>query len=764
MRSKIQLGAALLLGLAAGACTAPNPPVAAARPAGASLVAAPAATAASVPPPAYADARSRLAGLADRGELLSYSRATPARRESGFVWHRVGGISQAHARAATAGGRLRLTTPSGQLLDYAYEEQVRHDNGDWTWVGRAANGNAGERATVTFGADAVFGTFAVPGQSALRLITRDGAAWAVEADPAAAQPAAAAAAAAAPDYLIPPTVAADKLPDAPAAANTDPAMRLVDLVVGYTEQGPRSVVMTHLNDMMSFANSILRSSGVKARLRMVNATYVDYYVNDANDQITLRKLTGSPTVAPDPAFAGLRATREQFGGDLAVLVRDMVGVATPGCGASWLLGANLKGIEAGDAAYGYSVVKNASGCSDMYFLHQIAHNLGAQHDLATASAGGSVEYGAYPYSFDYVGATFHTALAASSTTRPMQTLSNPRRSCAYAGDEGPPPPCGTAEADNVLTLQQTIPIVSRFRRKLTRGGFARYDTDGDGNPELFWRNKGQQLFAYWSGMSPQQSSQAFGMVSAYRVAGIGDFTGDGRADVLWRSDLDRFLVLWVAVGEGFEQRIVGGYEPGMHIVGVGDFNRDERYDLLWRNYTTGQMKVWAMREERIVEQAVAPMPGWMEILGIGDFNGDGYSDVVYADGANVNLYVNDAMRFTGAVVAGHPGWTYVATGDYNGDGRDDMYWANPAGDTLSRWVMDGPRITANPSQTLRAGHQLAGVVRGPGHIAEADVIWDVPKGGTSVGERNVGRNTLINGFDFIVYHQYPVGWELHPMR
>lgn len=757
MRNKIHAGAAVALGLALGACSAPNPPAGAPRVSPSAL----AAPGAPVSHPARAEAPSRLAGLADRGELLSYARTTPARRESGLLWHRLGGISQAHALAATAGGRLRLTSPSGQLLEYVYEETVRHDNGDWTWVGRAAAGAGGGRATVTFGHDAVFGTFAVPGRTALRLVTREGAAWAVEADSAAARAAVAAGSA---DYLIPPTVAADKLADAPAAANTDPQMRLIDVVVGYTERAPQSVVMTHLNDMMSFANSILHGSGIKARLRMVNATYVNYYVNDANDQITLQKLTGSPTVAPDPAFAGLRASREQFGGDLAVLVRDLVGVTTPGCGASWLLGANLKGIDVGDAAYGYSVVKNASGCSDMYFLHQIAHNLGAQHDLATASAGGSVEYGAYPYSFDYVGASFHTAIAYSTSTQPLQTLSNPRRSCAVGGEQGVPPPCGTAEADNARALQQTIPIVSRFRRKLVRGGFARYDTDGDGDPELFWRNKGQQMFAYWSGMRPSQSSQAFGMVSTYRVAGIGDFTGDGRADVLWRSDLERFLVLWVAAGDGFEQRIVGGYEPGMHIVGVGDFNRDERYDLLWRNFTTGQMKIWAMREERIVEQAVAPMPGWMEILGIGDFNGDGYSDVAYADGASVNLYVNDAMRFTGAVVTGHPGWTYVATGDYNGDGRDDMYWANPAGTTLSRWVMDGPRIVSNPTQPLSAGHVLAGVVRGPAYRAEADLIWDVPKGGETVGERNVGRQFLINGMVFVYYDRYPVYWEVVPMR
>lgn len=699
------------------------------------------------------DATARFANLPDRGELIGYARGATTLREGPRSWHRIG-ISEAHARAAVASGRLVLSTPSGQLLDYRFEQQVAHESGDWTWIGHAIGGREQDHAVITFGANAVFGSIAVPGQEPLRLTMRDGAAWAVETDRAALVAAERAAAAPSrPDYLVPPVGA---------AASTEPVdepMRLVDVVMGYTSLSPRSTVMTELNGLISQANSTLAWSGVKARLRLVGAVYIDYSANDASDQVTLEKLTGTSSVAVDPAFNPLRAAREQFGGDLVVLVREFVSGRTPGCGASWLLGANLRGIDASDAAYGYSVIKSRnSECSNMQFLHQLGHNFGAQHDIATASASGSVEYGAYPYAFGLRGSNFSTIMAFPRTGNMRDNFSNPRMECAE--QSSPSELCGNADANNSRAIQQSIPRVSQFRRKVVPGGTVRYDTDGDGAADLFWRNKSGQMFAYWSQMAGGQSSPAFSMVSAYDIAGIADFTGDGRADVLWKSDADHYLVLWAAGENGFEQREIGGYEPGMSFVGIGDFNGDGRFDLLWRNYTTGQMKVWAMQSHRIIAQATASMPGWFDTLGVGDFNGDGYSDVVYGDSATLYLYSNNAnntMAFNGLTIGGRPGgWKYIGSVDYNGDGRDDMFWTSPAGDKLSYWLMDGTRIVSNPTRNV-AGRVLIGPSRDV-DSNQAEWVWD------EVANKQITQDVLLGDISVVYSQSYPQGWQAVPMR
>ena len=743
----------LLLALSAAGCTASRdePPASgAAAGSAAPLVASEARAAQSAAPVST----KRFAGLPDRGELIGYARGARVLRDGARNWHRIG-VSEAHARAAVAGGSLQVLSPSGQVLRYAYERQVENDGGDWTWIGRAVGGREQDKAVITFGADAVFGTIAVPGQAELQLATRDGAAWLADTDRQAAM--AAERAAATPvraDYLVPPVVAGAAAAAA-AAAPTDEPMRLIDVVIGYTSLAPRSTVMTELNSEVNRVNTIFQSSGVKARLRLVNATYVNYSANDASDQVTLEKLTGTPGVPVDPAFAGLRSLREQSGGDLVVLVRQFASDSTPGCGAAWLLGANLKGIDAGDAAYGYSVVKSGnSACSATNFAHQIGHNLGAQHDRASASANGSVEYGAYPYSFGYRGNGFRTVMALPESLSPQWMFSSPRRTCSNSSYEA----CGTAEADNARTLQQTIPIVSQFRRKQVPGGFTRYDSDGDGVPELFWRNKREQMFAYWGGMRASQSSPAYPMIAAYDVAAIADFTGDGRADVLWKSDADSYLVLWVATDDGFEQRGIGGYEPGMRFVGVGDFNGDERFDLLWRSTITGQMKVWTMQGAAITGQASAPMPGWFDILGVGDFNGDGYSDVVYADSGSLYLYANNAMAFSGQVIGGRPGgWKYLGAADFNGDGRDDMFWNSPADDVMSYWLMDGNRIAGNPTRALPKGRVLIGVRRQVSSV-QGEWMWD------DAPERRVVQDLSLGGLPISYSEGYPEGWQVLPLR
>jgi hypothetical protein len=75
-----------------------------------------------------------------------------------------------------------------------------------------------------------------------------------------------------------------------------------------------------------------------------------------------------------------------------------------------------------------------------------------------------------------------------------------------------------------------------------------------------------------------------------------DFNGDGKPDILWRNTHTGQNYVWYMNGV---TNIGGAYidtEPYMEweIAGVADFNNDGNPDILWRNTHTGQNYVWYM--------------------------------------------------------------------------------------------------------------------------------------------------------------------------
>ncbi len=80
----------------------------------------------------------------------------------------------------------------------------------------------------------------------------------------------------------------------------------------------------------------------------------------------------------------------------------------------------------------------------------------------------------------------------------------------------------------------------------------------------------------------------------WSIAGVGDFNGDGKSDILWRHTSGVNYV-WYMNGV----TLTGGdyipTVPDMNwaIAGVGDFNGDGKPDILWR-HTSGVNYVWYM--------------------------------------------------------------------------------------------------------------------------------------------------------------------------
>lgn len=442
-------------------------------------------TAAATPAP-----RSSIARVPDRGDLLVYPAPRAARRSGAYTWHRAD-LSEEHALRAI-GGVMRVRAPDGELLAFTYQRHVEHPSGDWTWVGRTTGATRFEEAILTFGAKAAYGSIAQPGKAALKLTTSDGVTWLIETHPV---PIAGIDHQGAPpseqDFRVPPKL--DGAPGAtdasvPALAWSLPsaseagAVTTVDVLLGYTDgfaaaHGGPAQALTRLNNIVEIANQAFANSQLDARIRLVHAMQVAYPDHTSNTS-TLEGLTGfrwpSSKIAPDPAFAALRAARTQYGADLVSLIR--VG-SNDGCGLAWLIGGGQEGIRASDEYFGYSVVSDglvgtpgaSYFCREETLAHELGHNMGSQHDQAAAMLDGKLTYGAYPYSFGhktFAGAgNFFTVMSyRDSGQTGYRTFSNPRSTFCGA-------PCGVENgADNARSLAQAMPVVATFRATVVPTG------------------------------------------------------------------------------------------------------------------------------------------------------------------------------------------------------------------------------------------------------------------------------------------------------
>lgn len=125
------------------------------------------------------------------------------------------------------------------------------------------------------------------------------------------------------------------------------------------------------------------------------------------------------------------------------------------------------------------------------------------------------------------------------------------------------------------------------------------DFDGDGTSDVLWRDENGRLKLWYWGVSGNvdlnyRNEGAVGDLD-WDVKAVGDFNGDGYADIAWRHDNGQ-VAIWLMVGSIFtEEFYPGGTNPGLTwaIQGVGDFDADGRSDLLWRR-ADGLSSIWMM--------------------------------------------------------------------------------------------------------------------------------------------------------------------------
>jgi hypothetical protein len=82
----------------------------------------------------------------------------------------------------------------------------------------------------------------------------------------------------------------------------------------------------------------------------------------------------------------------------------------------------------------------------------------------------------------------------------------------------------------------------------------------------------------------------------FQLAGAGDFDGDGHPDILWRNTSNGNNAVWLMNGTTMSSilNLPGLSNPDYHIGAVADYNGDGKTDIVWRNLTTGADAIWIM--------------------------------------------------------------------------------------------------------------------------------------------------------------------------
>jgi hypothetical protein len=171
--------------------------------------------------------------------------------------------------------------------------------------------------------------------------------------------------------------------------------------------------------------------------------------------------------------------------------------------------------------------------------------------------------------------------------------------------------------NGVLTSHRTLPTVPDPSWQIRGSG----DFNGDGFTDLVWEHvPSKQIYAWILGGDGTQLAWAEPIAAGmgyggFQLTHVGDVDGDGDPDLFFREPASGQNAVWRLAGTTF---VEGGFllnaDAGWVPEAMGDVDGDSRVDLIWRHQTSGQLVVWYLEGTRVSHgeafQAPAITGGW----------------------------------------------------------------------------------------------------------------------------------------------------------
>jgi len=277
---------------------------------------------------------------------------------------------------------------------------------------------------------------------------------------------------------------------------------------------------------------------------------------------------------------------------------------------------------------------------------------------------------------------------------------------------------GVALITMKVTDSDNMTATTTFALSVTSQTIAN-DLNGDGSADIVFEDARGYLAAWFMSGDDMLSNSLFtpnnvGDVG-WKVVGMGDFNGDGRADLLFQHT-DGSLAVWALGGaNGVTMTGTSFLNPAnsradWKAIAVADFDGDGKPDILFQN-DDSSLAVWLMDGVNLksVATTVPARSGtaW-KAVGVGDFNNDKVLDILFqADDGTLAVWQmmkNYNLNLATLLTPSNPGdvnWRAMGTIDLNGDSKPDILFQNRSTGDVSVWYMNGFSLqlgkTLNPS-------------------------------------------------------------------
>jgi subtilase family serine protease len=189
------------------------------------------------------------------------------------------------------------------------------------------------------------------------------------------------------------------------------------------------------------------------------------------------------------------------------------------------------------------------------------------------------------------------------------------------------------------------------------------DFNGDGISDLLWFNPSTSQLGYWT-MSATYNGTSLGTVTrtglstynvtpGYFVGAVGDFIGNGYADVVFTS-ANHDLWLWTNNQQGgWSSSRIGttDYPSQWQLIGAGDVDGDGHDDLLWLDPSECKFGYWTMNGATVTGYHTINITCGYYPISIGYYTPSNRISIVWTSAAN-DLYIWDS---TGTTTGGNMG-------------------------------------------------------------------------------------------------------------